>query len=325
MKANEQGIYRVLIVSLSRTALFVLAVVLVLGSKPGLRAQTGEWQLVPPEDVPQNATFLSMQLPWMPSLPFDPYGGSLHVYCLTNVPGLFWVDDRSVDYATPRAEQQAARSMARASVLDSADDLPPLPGGWGGGDGGGDEESNSITNGPPMYMTGQGLCLFPPVVQGSNVVLVLTNGDDAATYDLYATTNLSPNVPGLNLTNWLWLGRLTNGQTVVTVPLLSDLQCWYRLGTTWDTDGDGLPDAYENLVSHTSPNVFNLVSSDGYGTPDAWYLQRGLNPLGQGIASQDSDQDGLPNWREYLWGSNPQAAEGFSVWVSSPAGNCGIP
>jgi hypothetical protein len=325
MKTTQQGIFTSLMVSSGSAVLLVLAAALVLGSNASLRAQTPQLQLVQSNAIPQSGTFYLIQLSNYPPLPFNPYP-DLNLYSLTEAPSRYWVDDRCLDYAAAGQQGQmdgALRTLQRRSSLDSDDGPPALPDGWD--DSGGDEGTNNSTNGPPVYASSQGLCLLPPLVQSSNVVLTVTNWDAAAPYDLYATTNLSPNVPGLNLTNWAWLGRISPGQTVVTVPLLSDVQCYYRLGTTNDTDGDGLPDAYENLVSHTPPNVYNVVSSDGYGTPDGWYLQQGLNPLAQGIASQDGNQDGLLNWQEYLWGSDPYAPEGFAVWVSSPGGCSGIP
>ncbi|HNB46848.1 MAG TPA: hypothetical protein PLL72_21900, partial [Burkholderiaceae bacterium] len=67
-------------------------------------------------------------------------------------------------------------------------------------------------------------------------------------YDLFGTTNLSASVPGLNLTNWVWLARTNAGETTLTVPLLSGAEGYYVLGTTNDSDGDGLTDAFERLV-----------------------------------------------------------------------------
>ena len=49
------------------------------------------------------------------------------------------------------------------------------------------------------------------------------------------------------------------------------------LGTPQDTDGDGLTDAYENLISKTNPNS---VDSNSDGIPDGWAVLLGLNPLG---------------------------------------------
>ncbi len=93
---------------------------------------------------------------------------------------------------------------------------------------------------------------------------------------------------------------------------------FYVLGTpAMAGDGSGLTQAYEALV-HT-------CSSDGFGTPNAWYLAQGLNPQTAAIATQDPDLDGLLNWQEYLYGTNPQASEGFAVWVSAPNGTSGIP
>jgi hypothetical protein len=47
------------------------------------------------------------------------------------------------------------------------------------------------------------------------------------------------------------------------------------LGTPLDSDGDGLTDAYELLVSHTDPN--NKYSNLD-GIPDGWDVLLGLNP-----------------------------------------------
>ena len=72
-------------------------------------------------------------------------------------------------------------------------------------------------------------------------------------YDLFYTTNLAPT------STWTCVMRCTPGQTNLTVTGLTGTHGFFMLGLTNDTDGDGLTDAYEKLVSHTDPNVFNLV------------------------------------------------------------------
>jgi hypothetical protein len=74
-------------------------------------------------------------------------------------------------------------------------------------------------------------------------------------YDVYATTNLLRNVPGLNGTNWMLMTQSVPGQTNIILPPIPGAKvAFYQLGTMQDSDGDGLPDAYELLVSHTNPN-----------------------------------------------------------------------
>ena len=314
-------------VSSGSAVLLVLAGALVLGPNAVLRAQTAELQLVPSNVVPQTATFASIQLTNSPPLPFNPYP-QFDVYLLNDASGWYWVDDRAVDYAALRQQRQmnrALRSMEIQYGLDSPDDSPPDPGGWGGSGG---DEGDSSPSGPPIYASNQGLCLLPPVFTSSNSLsLTLTNVDAGGINDVYYTTNLGllP-APALCRTNWAWLGRGYPGQSVFTVTNPPQPQCYFILGNAaCDSDFDGLPDAYESLVSHTQPGVPSIVSSDGYGTPDAWYLQHNLDPQSQGIAGQDTDQDGLLNWQEYLSGTDPQGQQGFTVWVSSPGGYSGIP
>jgi len=77
----------------------------------------------------------------------------------------------------------------------------------------------------------------------------ITNG----VYDLFMTTNLSADGPGLNRTNWGWLMTCEPGQTNLTVSNLTSEISFFMLGTTNDTDADGLTDAFERLTSHSDP------------------------------------------------------------------------
>lgn len=109
---------------------------------------------------------------------------------------------------------------------------------------------------------------------GTNMTVRFTiaGGSNAVPYDVFATSVLSF---GTNGVPWAWMGQ---GYQCVTYTLtnLPSSTCFLILGTPQDSDGDGLTDAYERLVSKTDPNNPN---SSGDGILDGWKVLWGLNPL----------------------------------------------
>ena len=99
-----------------------------------------------------------------------------------------------------------------------------------------------------------------------------------------------------------------------------------QYGNPLDFNGDGIPDYLEDSNGdgiYDAGDLGNWLSLfDSYGVPYAWYSQNGLNPLS---ATQDPDLDGLLNYQEYLYGSNPDVSEGFGIWLGEPNGTTGIP
>jgi hypothetical protein len=153
-----------------------------------------------------------------------------------------------------------------------------------------------------------------------NLQFTIEGGASAVAYDVFANSTL-----GLIVTNsspWAWMGQGYTCQTYT----LTNLQgaCYLVLGTPVDTSGSGLTDAYERLVLHLNPQN-QSQQTDAYGVPIGWYAQHGLDPVTPGIGGQDPDQDGLLNYQEYLYGTNPQVSEGFGLWVGTPSGASGIP
>ena len=142
-------------------------------------------------------------------------------------------------------------------------------------------------------------------------------------------------------TLWLAIGQLTNGVAPLTIHgtveevLYEILSKATLTNSGWASEGAVLGATNQDwtvtavpIEDRTNSLFFRArvwTDCDGLGTPPAWYVQHGLDPLSPGIATQDADQDGLLNREEYLWGSDPQVSEGFSVWVSSPGGYGGIP
>jgi hypothetical protein len=175
---------------------------------------------------------------------------------------------------------------------------------WGGG-------SSGCATGTAVYMADMSYAVVSN--QGNTFTFTIAGGIPGAGYDVFSTTNLtSP----LSNSVWTWLGQGTNCG-IYSVTNQPSTQSFYLLGARLASDGSGLTVAYENLIN-------SAFSSDGYGTPNAWYLWQGISPI-TGIGTNDPDGDGLLNYQEYLYGTNPQVSEGFSIWVSEPEQTSGIP
>jgi hypothetical protein len=152
--------------------------------------------------------------------------------------------------------------MVALTEEDDEGGAPEPPGGGGG------EPVDPPDPGPPGWTLGE-LALFPPVFTGEDSLsLTATNTTAGAQYDLFAITNLVS-------TNWWWLTRGGINQTNFSVSSLPEEQCYFILGTMQDSDGDGLTDAYENLVSHT---LAANSDTDGDGIPDGWEVELGIDP-----------------------------------------------
>jgi len=170
------------------------------------------------------------------------------------------------------AQVQARQAYALARANGQTPDGPPIPGEDGGG--GTNDPGGGITYNAYQYSTND---LWLEIISATNGVANFTiHTPDTAAYDLFGTTNLSADVPGLNLTNWVWLLRTDVGQTnnIILTNLWPDMG-FFRLGTMLDSDSDGLTDAYELLVSHTNPQN---PDTDGDGLLDGWEVLWGLDP-----------------------------------------------
>jgi len=121
---------------------------------------------------------------------------------------------------------------------------------------------------------------------------------------------------------------LNNGGTLLASAMKNGYSVNILLTPDRDTDGDGLPDAYENehqfspylsQVPGTDSDSDGLSDfdeyrngtdprkpdSDGDGMSDGWEVQWGLLPLDGSDANLDPDNDRVSNLREYQIGTNP--------------------
>ncbi len=172
-----------------------------------------------------------------------------------------------------------------------------------------------------VMMMGEGgytnLIVSAEMLQQTNLLLTICSDDEAAQYDLYYATNLASPI------TWVWLARSQPGETQLVLEGPLDSMGFFRLGTMLDSDWDGLPDAYELLISMTSTNTPSLVDSDGDGMPDNWELRWGLDPqIDDADANPDGDWD--DNYEEYLNGNDPWKAS-VEIGIAQPHSASVIP
>jgi len=150
--------------------------------------------------------FWSLQLTNYPPFPVNPFP-ELPVYALGNDNYLY--DDSQVDYVQLQQE---------AELLAAAEQALGISAGAESSGGGG-------TCG--LLMSSCGGYLLPPVYQVTNVLLTLANTGTNEVYDLFTVSNL-------NLTDWTWLARGTNGQTNFVINNPPELESYYIAGCTND-------------------------------------------------------------------------------------------
>ena len=225
---------------------------------------------------------------------------------------------------TTPEEQLARRSAMASSTVVINPPWPPL--------GGGGVTNWTNTSSQAVVYTTNDLWIELTSITNATGCFVLhppSAETQTGVFDLFMTTNLTANVPGLNLTNWLWILRTCPGETNLFVAGLTGDLAFFMLGRTNDADADGMSDAYERLVNHTDPSspdalvilsqpvsqtvwaeedvAFSVVVQNGQSLSYQWMLNG--TPLA-----------GETNFSLTLLAAMPEQGGDYSVLVSSLGG-----
>lgn len=135
------------------------------------------------------------------------------------------------------------------------------------------------TNCPPNTNVGPysvpGLKLTIPILTNGSLLTTVFESDTNSAYDIFRRQVLHTNAP------WFRAASGEIGQTNFTLPIPPTNSAFLIAAEYEDSDFDGLPDAYEQLVLHTNPLS---ADSDNDGIPD------GL---------EDVNQNGIPDFADY--------------------------
>jgi plastocyanin len=296
---------------------------------------------VPPSQWPSFGTFWRWQGGRLtaptPCRPLDP---TTPVYALPN--GQFLADDSAGDILLVTSEAllqtqldallQLIARLEESSLNAEMDAMSSLGGEFypldAGGPLYGENYSSSdlwleivaVTNGP-SGMVSADFVVHPPELEAGQA------------FDLFMTTNLSAQAPGLNLTNWDWVRRAQPGQTNVTISDLTADQAFFLAARINDLDGDWMSDAYEQLRSHTDPNspdgpsiLFQPLSQtvDRGDTVTFTVVAEGASPLRYQWWWGEEALTGQTNSSLTLVGVGFEQQGDYRVEITSPAGVVGV-
>jgi hypothetical protein len=205
-------------------------------------------------------------------------------------------------------EEELAQQQARDQRHGSQQQTPSLLSGgiFGNGSGSGDGGLACGTN-PVCEVWLTNIVVSQDEQSNWTATLTVAGGDSnaGAVYDLLCCTNTSGG-PSITNWGWVWLGKVAACDTL-TLTNQPGYAALYLLGTPFDSDGDGIPDAMESLIYHTDPHDPNS------GSPD-------------------SNGNGIPDWLEIQMGFNPaqpntlgRSSAGYTLFLAHPAGHSQIP
>ena len=217
----------------------------------------------------------------------------------------------------------ADKNRARGSVTPScpsAQEPVPRSGAVGGANGSFSVDAVTDFDGVPVFPawtnTLDALCITGIAVGQSSVWIRVSWPSNelpsSSLLDVFSARDCNTNT-------WTFCGSVSvpaaTNEIVVAVfvpgsPIPALGRQFFRIGTKTDSDGDGLSDAFERLVSQTDPLASD---SDGDGLPDGWEHENGLDPNLWSDAYSDPDGDGVPNLYEYHHGTQPQVSDAVQV------------
>jgi hypothetical protein len=207
----------------------ILATVLSVLAAPPLALGDEAPKLSPVAPTPLFGTFYSIQRSDWPPFPFNPFP-DLPVYA-SELKGVYWFDDRTIDYAEIRKRQAAEQTAP---------------------EGGGGEMM--------LLSGGGGLKLTIPVLTNGYVQTTIYDHDPSLAYDVYTRTNL-------NSTNWLFGAWGVVGQTNYSLlESLYPVDLFLMAASSLDSDGDGMPDNWEaayGLNPHSAADAGQDPDGDG--------------------------------------------------------------
>ena len=156
-----------------------------------------------------------------------------------------------------------------------------------------------------VWITNELVSVFGSGTNNMRIQFTIQGGFDGIPYDTFVNSILD--FSSDTNKSWAWQGQGYHGNTYV-ITNLPNTTCLLILGTPQDSDGDGLTDAYERLVSKTNPYV---ADTTGDGMSDSDKILAGLNPLlSYPQWKLDSDDDCLPDmYEQETSGLNYQSAE----------------
>jgi hypothetical protein len=130
-----------------------------------------------------------------------------------------------------------------------------------------------------------------------------------ASYDIYERSSLTG--------PWRRIFTGSPGQTTFVYPAATGANFFYqvRVAKASDSDGDGLTDGFEAMVTLTT---LDSAKTDGDSLPDGWEFQWGLDP--KSIAGVDGDS-GNPDLDSFLNGGTPPSefSLGSDPWRNNSA------